>query len=350
MTASVLNFGTHNKTPMIAQTEVAECGLASLVMISCYYGNRIDLSIIRTQYSANIKGINLKQMIELADTLNLSSRPLQCNVDEVYKLQKPCILHWDMNHFVVLTKVSGKEDKAKFYVNDPAIGRRILNLEDFSKHYTGVSLEVTPTNNFEKKKEGPHMKLSQLWSSMSGLKSGLLKLVGLSFVLQLFALMSPYYMQWVVDEVLVSFDESLLTVLAVGFALIAIISVTTNAVRSWLILRVSSILNMQMGVNLLRHMLRLPMSYFESRHIGDVVSRFSSLEQIRERITTGVVETFVDGIMTITVLIMMLFYSIKLTLVVLATVLLYTLIRLALYAPLHQATEELIQCESTLIS
>jgi len=165
MTSSVLDFGIHNKTPMIAQTEVAECGLASLVMVSCYYGNRIDLSMIRNQYSANIKGINLKQMIELADTLNLASRPLQCNVDEVHKLQTPCILHWDMNHFVVLTKVSGKGDKAKFYVNDPAIGRRILTVKDFSKHYTGISLEVTPTNNFEKKKEGPHMKLTQLWSS-----------------------------------------------------------------------------------------------------------------------------------------------------------------------------------------
>lgn len=343
MTLNYLNFSLTKKVSLTLQSEIAECGLACMTMISSYYGNDIDIATARQKYSTNIKGINLRQLIELADTLNLSSRPLQCNVDEVHKLQTPCILHWDMNHFVVLTKVSGKGDKAKFYVNDPAIGRRILTVKDFSKHYTGISLEVTPTNNFEKKKEGSHMKLTQLWSSMSGLKSGLLKLVGLSFVLQLFALMSPYYMQWVVDEVFVSFDESLLTVLAIGFALIAIISVTTYAVRSWLVLRVSSILNMQMGVNLLRHMLRLPMSYFESRHIGDVVSRFGSLEQIRERITTGVVETFVDGIMTITVLIMMLFYSIELTLIVLVSIVIYTLIRLALYTPLHQATEELIQ-------
>ena len=144
---------------------------------------------------------------------------------------------------------------------------------------------------------------------MKGLKAGLLKLLALSLVLQLFALMTPYYMQWVVDEVLISFDESLLTVLAMGFALIAIISVVTNAVRSWLILLLSSLLNMQMGVNLLRHLLRLPMNYFESRHVGDIVSRFGSLAQIRERITTGFVETLVDGVMAITVLFMMLIYS-----------------------------------------
>jgi len=100
---------------------------------------------------------------------------------------------------------------------------------------------------------------------------------------------------------------------------------------------------MQMGVNLLRHLLRLPMNYFESRHIGDIVSRFGSLAQIRERITTGFVETFVDGVMAITVLIMMLIYSLKLTAVVVGAITLYTLVRLVLYRPLHQATEEMIQ-------
>ncbi|QOL25845.1 peptidase domain-containing ABC transporter [Thalassotalea sp. LPB0316] len=342
--SELLSFSLRKKfPPLILQTEVAECGLASLAMILCYYGHEVDLPAMRKRFSADLKGMNLQQLIELADSLNLASRALQCPIDEVYKLQTPCILHWDMNHFVVLTKVNGKGANAKFSVNDPAVGKRTLKHEEFSKHFTGICLELTPTNKFEKKKESAQMKLSQLWSSMSGLKTGLLKLIGLSLVLQLFALMSPYYMQWVVDEVLVSFDHSLLTILALGFALIAIISTITTTVRSWLILRLSSLLNMQMGVNLLRHLFRLPMSYFESRHVGDVVSRFGSLDQIRERITTGFVETLVDGVMAITVLVMMALYSIKLTAVVLAAIALYTIVRLALYRPLHQATEEMIQ-------
>lgn len=100
---------------------------------------------------------------------------------------------------------------------------------------------------------------------------------------------------------------------------------------------------MQMGVNLLRHLLRLPMSYFESRHVGDIVSRFGSLAQIRERITTGFVETFVDGLLAITVLIVMALYSMKLTAIVIGGITFYTLVRLVLYRPLHQATEEMIQ-------
>jgi ATP-binding cassette subfamily B protein RaxB len=339
----LLSFSSSKTVPLILQAEMAECALASMAMIASYHGHQLDMPAIRKRFSANLKGMNLQQVIEVGDSLGLASRALQCPLDEVHKLATPCILHWDLNHFVVLTKVSGKGKAAKFSINDPAAGKLSLSAEEFSKHFTGICLELTPTNKFEVKQEQTRMKFTQLWSSMSGLKSGLIKLIALSLVLQLFSLMAPYYMQWVVDEVLVSFDESLLTVLAIGFALIAIISVVTNAVRSWLILRLSSLLSMQMGVNLLRHLLRLPMSYFETRHIGDIVSRFGSLAQVRERITTGFVETLVDGVMAITVLIMMLIYSVKLTAVVLAAIILYTLVRLALYRSLHQATEEMIQ-------
>ena len=338
-----LNFSIDKSVPIILQAEIAECGLASMAMVASYHGHKFDMPAIRKHFSAHLKGMNLQELIELGDSLGLASRALECPIDEVHKLATPCILHWDLNHFVVLTKVLGKGQSAKFSINDPAVGKRTLNTKEFSKHFTGICLELTPTNKFEVKQEQSQMKLTQLWSSMSGLNAGLVKLIGLSLVLQLFVLMTPYYMQWVVDEVLISFDKPLLTVLAIGFALIAIISVVTNAVRSWLILRLSSLLNMQMGVNLLRHLLRLPMNYFESRHIGDIVSRFGSLAQIRERITTGFVETLVDGVMSITVLIMMALYSLKLTAVVLCAIVLYTIVRLALYRPLHQATEEMIQ-------
>jgi ATP-binding cassette subfamily B protein RaxB len=338
-----LSFSTSKSVPLILQSELAECGLASMAMIACYHGHKLDMPAIRNRFSAKMKGMDLQQLIDLGDDLGLASRALQCPIDEVHKLATPCILHWDLNHFVVLTQVSGKGKSAKFYINDPALGKITLTAEAFSKHFTGICLELTPTSKFEIKQEQARMKFTQLWSSMSGLKSGLIKLVGLSIVLQLFALMAPYYMQWVVDEVLIRFDRPLLMVLAIGFALICIISVVTNTVRSWLILRLSSLLNMQMGVNLLRHLLRLPMNYFESRHVGDIVSRFGSLAHIRERITTGFVETLVDGIMAVTVLIMMALYSLKLTAVVLGAITLYTIVRLILYRPLHQATEEMLQ-------
>ncbi len=337
--SSLLEFSSKKRVPLILQAEVAECGLATMAMVASYHGHQLDMPAMRKRFSANLKGMNLQQLIELGDSLGLASRALKCPVEEVHKLAIPCILHWDMNHFVVLTRVKGN----RFSVNDPAVGKRILSLEDFGKHFTGVALELTPTSNFEQKQERQRMKLSQLWSKITGLKGALIKLFALSIVLQLFVLATPYYMQWVVDEVLISHDKPLLIVLAMGFALLVVISIIATVVRSWLILRLSSLLNMQMGVNLLRHLLRLPMNFFESRHVGDIVSRFGSLAHIRERITTGLVETMVDGVMSLAILGMMLLYSVKLTIVVLIAVALYTLIRLALYRPLHQATEESIQ-------
>ncbi|MEL4427964.1 peptidase domain-containing ABC transporter [Shewanella indica] len=337
----LLEFSGKKRVPLILQAEMAECGLACIAMVASFYGHKLDMAALRKRFSADLKGMNLQQMIVLSDSIGLASRALKCPIEEVGKLTLPCVLHWDMNHFVVLTGVT----KSGVSINDPAFGKKTLTFNEFAEHFTGIALELTPTKGFEQADERQQMHLSQLWSKMTGLGRALTTLFVLSLLLQVFALVTPYYMQWVVDEVLISQDKPLLIVLAVGFGLLVAINVITTSVRSWLVLRVSSLLNMQMqmGVNLLRHLLRLPMSYFEKRHVGDLVSRFGSLAQVRERLTTGLVETVVDGVMSIAVLVMMLIYSVKLTLVVVAAILLYALLRFALYRPLHRATEESIQ-------
>lgn len=106
--SSKLNFKSSKTMPLILQSEIAECGLASIALIASYYGHQLDMPAMRKRYSANLKGMNLQQLIELGDSLGLASRALQCPVEEIHKLKTLCILHWDLNHFVVLTKVSGK--------------------------------------------------------------------------------------------------------------------------------------------------------------------------------------------------------------------------------------------------
>ncbi|WP_237057302.1 peptidase domain-containing ABC transporter [Microbulbifer sediminum] len=338
----LLEFSGFRRVPLVLQAEIAECGLACLAMVSSFHGRKMDLTALRQRFTANLKGMNLQQLIQLADSIGLAGRPLKCPLEEIGKLQLPCVLHWDLNHFVVLTGVK----KKKVSINDPAAGKRVMSLEEFSRHYTGVALELNPASNFEAQDDRRQMKLSQLWSRLTGLWQVLTSLLVFSLLLQLFALAMPYYMQWVVDEVLVSFDKPLLIVLAIGFGLVVLINVMTTIARSWLVLRVSSLLNMQMGVNLLRHLLRLPLDYFEKRHVGDLVSRFGSLAQIRERLTTGIVETVVDAVMSIAVIVMMLIYSAKLTALVAVFIALYALLRFSLYRPFHRATEEKIQASA----
>ncbi|TKB51179.1 peptidase domain-containing ABC transporter [Ferrimonas sediminicola] len=338
----VLDFSGIRRVPVILQAEIAECGLACLAMIVGYFGRQVDLATMRKKFSANLKGMNLQEMAEVADTLGVATRALKCSLEEVHKLKLPCIVHWNMNHFVVLTKVS----KENLIVIDPANGRKQYSKREFSSHFTGIALEFTPTSAFKRKDERKKMKLSQLWSKSVGFKRSLVSLFALSFMIQILSLVSPYYIQWVVDEVLLSKDLALLKVLAMGFALVVLINTVVSAVRSWLVVRLSSQFNFHLGINLLRHLLKLPMSFFEARHVGDLISRFGSLAQIRERLTTGLVETAVDGVMSLTVLVVMLIYDVRLTAIVLAAISLYAALRLGLYRALHRATEDSIQASA----
>ncbi|WLD58025.1 peptidase domain-containing ABC transporter [Salinispirillum sp. LH 10-3-1] len=323
---------------MVHQSEAAECGLACLAMIAGFYGYDTDLLHLRKRFSVSQHGVNLKQLMDMAARLQLVGRALQLEVDEIPQLQTPCVLHWDMNHFVVLKSSSSKG----VLIHDPAQGEVSLSWEEVAKHFTGVALELTPTEAFKPAKERRRLRLSQFWTRIRGLKRSLFQILALALVLQVFAVLSPFYMQTVVDDVLLRNDAHLLLVLAIGFALLMAIRVGTEALREFCILHLSTRLNIQMAANLFRHLIRLPIDYFQKRHMGDVVSRFGSLQAIRELLTTGLVSAVVDGIMAVITLVVMMVYSVKLGMVVIGFVVLYGLARLALYRPLRQLSEESI--------
>ncbi|WP_019677231.1 peptidase domain-containing ABC transporter [Arsukibacterium perlucidum] len=320
---------------MIYQSEAAECGLACIAMVANHHGHQLDLTTLRNRYSVSLKGANLQQLMQLSNQLGLTPRALKLDLDDLKNLRTPCILHWEMNHFVVLKKVH----RNSITILDPAMGERRLTLAEVDKAFTGVAMELTPGNEFKKIDERVRLGLTAFWTKVQGLIPSLTKLFILSLLLQIFLLAAPYYTQLVVDEVLISQDKPLLVVLALGFGLIMLLRVLTQTLRGWVVLHLGSVMSVQMAANLMRHLLHLPLSFFEKRHMGDVVSRFSSLNAVRELLTNSLVEGVIDGIMAITVLIMMYLYSPQLTLVVGIAVLIYGLLRWALYRPLHQLTE-----------
>ncbi len=338
----LLNFGRSKRLPVILQAEVAECGLACLAMIAGYHGYETELVNLRQRINISSHGTNFKNLIDMAARLHLAGRALKLDSDSVGALQLPCILHWDLTHFVVLKSV--KRNKA--IIHDPAGGERTLTKDEFDKHFTGVALELAPTSTFEAADTRKRVGLQHFWSRISGLKRSLLQILVLSLLLQVFAVISPYYMQTVVDDVILKNDDNLLLVLAFGFGLLLLIETGVNTLRQWVMLYLSSRLNIQMAANLFRHLIRLPMSYFSTRHMGDVVSRFSSLQNVRQLLTTSMVAAVVDGIMAVITLTVMFFYSVKLTLLVIIVVLLYAAIRLALYRPLRQLTELQIRAQA----
>lgn len=334
--ADNLTFLRSKSMPMLHQTEAAECGLACLAMIASFHGYQSNLNELRQRFSSSIEGCTLLDLMHLAEKLQLSSRPLRIEMEDLGALRLPCVLHWDLNHFVVLESVHRRH----IVIHDPAFGIRKVSLEETDKHFTGVALELLPTNDFMLKDGQSRLGLSSFWSKITGLKRSLSLLFILSLLLQVFTLIAPYYTQLVIDDVIMSSDTSLLLVLALGFSFVLIFEIATSGLRSFVLLHFSNLLSIQMSGNLFHHLVRLPLSYFEKRHIGDVVSRFDSLRQVRELLTTGMIEVLIDGLMALIILVVIMIYSPMLCLVVLAAVLLYALFRFVMYNSLRAVSEK----------
>jgi ATP-binding cassette subfamily B protein RaxB len=333
-----LHFSLARRTPIILQTEVAECGLACLAMVAGRHGHRVDLPTLRSRHVVSLKGSTLTDLMRVAGAMDLAPRPLRLDMQHLRELQLPCVLHWDFNHFVVLVRVRADG----VVLHDPALGRRDLPLAEFSKHFTGVALELRPTPAFAPRVERHRVPLGSWLGGTPGLARSLAQVLALALALQVFAVVAPFHMQWIVDHALVARDRDLVAVLGIGFMLLALVNTGVTALRAWLLVVLGTTLNLQLATRLFRHLIRLPMAWFDKRHVGDVLSKFSALDTIQRTLTAGFLEALIDGVMTLVTLAMMLLYSPRLTAVALVAAGLYAGLRFGLYRPLRLATEEQI--------
>ncbi|MFS2043033.1 peptidase domain-containing ABC transporter [Stenotrophomonas geniculata] len=320
---------------VVRQSESAECGLACMAMVCSHFGRKVSLREARLSYPNAARGMTLHGLVELGGRLGLDCRPLRVDMDQLKLLALPCILHWEFNHFVVLVDVGRRSAT----LLDPAIGRYKVPLAEFSRKFTGIALEASPSTNFQAAPAPRRVSLRQLTGNLVGLKRALALILGISIALQTLAMVAPFYMQWVVDYVLLSADSDLLTILGVAFGALVVLQVATGICRGWAITHLSSTVSMQWTVSVFRHLTRLPLDFFEKRQLGDVVSRMGSIQAIQKTITTTFVEVFVDGLMATITLLIMAIYSWKLTLVTLLALCTYFIARLASFMPLRSGTE-----------
>ena len=329
-------IGAATKVPSILQTEASECGLASLAMVANFHGYRVDLSGLRRRFGISLKGATLIDLVRIADQIGLAARPLRLELDELAQLRLPCILHWDLNHFVVLTSVGAHG----VIIHDPAVGIRKLPIATVSRHFTGVALEFTVTERFKPVAAAPRVRASQLLGRATGVKRALLQLFSLALALEVFAMISPMLLSWVVDHALVSGDRDLLLTLALGFILLLFVQTGLSMMRGWMLMGLNASLKVQSRANLFSHLMELPTPFFETRHLGDVMSRFSSQETILQTMTSELVEAILDGLMASITLGIMFILAPDLALIVLIGSVIYALLRWAFYMPLRHASIE----------
>src|SRR4051812_24878637 len=187
----MLTFSSSKRLPMVRQAEAAECGLACLAMVASYHGYRTDLNALRRRYPASQNGVTLRALMRLASHLQLAARPLRVEMHDLASVRLPAILHWDMTHFVVLKSVAAK----RILIHDPARGEWSIDLAEASNHFTGVALELSPTEGFVRHDERQMLPLSVFWSELKGSSHALVQALALSVALQFLALSAPFYMQ-----------------------------------------------------------------------------------------------------------------------------------------------------------
>lgn len=193
-----------------------------------------------------------------------------------------------------------------------------------------------------KKKDKTSIRIFKLFGEISGLWKSLGQIIILALVLEVFSLISPFFMQWVIDHAIVSADLNLLTTLAVGFGLLMLLSSLISLLQAWVVMHMATTLNVQWKANIFHHLINLPTNFFQKRHLGDIISRFGSIDSIQRTLTTSFLTAILDGLMTIFTLVLMFIYSSTLAWIAVLTMLLYAIIRWIWYYPLRRATEDQI--------
>ncbi|MFW8169220.1 peptidase domain-containing ABC transporter [Klebsiella pneumoniae] len=331
-----LDMRWRRRVPVIHQTETSECGLACLAMICGHFGKNIDLISLRRKFNLSARGANLAGINSIAEQLGMVTRALSLELDELGALKTPCILHWDFSHFVVLVSVK----RNRYVLHDPARGRRNVGLEEMTRYFTGVALEVWPGSEFSEETTQNRIQLRSLINSIYGIKSTLAKIFCLSVVIEAINLVMPVGTQLVMDHAIPAGDRGLLTLISAGLMFFILLRAATGMLRAWSSLVMGTLINVQWQSGLFNHLLRLPLAYFERRKLGDIQSRFGSLDTLRATFTTSVVGAIMDSIMVVGVFEMMLLYGGYLTWIVLGFTTVYVLIRLVTYGYYRQISEE----------
>lgn len=323
----------------VRQTEAAECGLAALAMIANWHGHDVDLNALRQRFGISTRGIGLRQLMQTADAMHLLARPLKLDLDGLHLLNLPAIIHWDLNHFVVLERV----DRGRAYIVDPAGTARWYPFDELGRHFSGVALELRPSHDFQPLEGRQRLRFRDLWSGMTGFRRALVQTLLLSLVMQAYILATPYYLRTAIDGALPALDESLLVTLAIGFAALALIGAGAMLLRKFVLLSAGAALSLGITSNLARRLFRLPITWFEKRKVGDIVTKFLSVLPIQRFLIESAPLALIDGMLSLLTLAMMLLTAPQLALVTLLGLLAYCAIRLALLRAEKQREQDYVK-------
>jgi ATP-binding cassette subfamily B protein RaxB len=341
-----LNLSGRQRLPVIRQSTFADCGLACIAMIAAYFGNNVDLAGLRRRFGASLAGTGLVNLIRTAESLHLSTRAVRCRLSELARLPQPCILHWGFDHFVVLRKVR----RSYLLIHDPAGGVLRVSIAEADAKFTGVALELTPGERFARRKPARRLRLTDLIVVDSEFGRGMSSALALAVVSELLLLATPFYLQAVIDQVLMRGDQQLLNTLALGFALLAAFQLVASALRQLTFQFLSQSTMFSLSSRVLRHLMHLSVSWFRARRTGDIQQRMQSLAGIQTFVTQSAPALVLDCIFLVIVVALMLVYAPALALIAGVATGAYVLWRVLAFPLMFELTNKVVRAEAAVQS
>jgi NHLM bacteriocin system ABC transporter peptidase/ATP-binding protein len=309
--------GPIRRTPTILQMEAVECGAAALAMVLAHYGAWIPLERLRVACGVSRDGSKASNIVKAALKLGLAAKGFRKEVSTLHELPMPCIIHWNFNHFVVLEGIDGD----RVSINDPAVGRRLVDIAELDRCFTGVALAMEPTEAFRKigsKPKGFQLLLREL----RGSRGPLALVIAVSLALIIPGLVIPGFSKIFVDEILIQNNESWLKPLLIGMAGTAIARALIAGLQQSLLLRLQTKMAVVMISRFLAHVISLPMDFFAQRHAGDIATRVATNEQISRLLSEGVVTNALSLVSVVFFGLVMAIYDLLLTSIVVCSAIL----------------------------
>jgi ATP-binding cassette, subfamily B, bacterial CvaB/MchF/RaxB len=322
--------------PLYLQMESAECGLACLAMVAGHYGSTVGLEELRAKFDVSVRGTSLQDLANMADQISLNARCVELTADEIGQLRMPAVLHWEGNHWVVVKKTSAKG----LQLNDPSLGERWVGWAEARTKFSGFAADFVPRARLERAPPEPRLKFVTLLRSFPGLGAAALQLMAVSIVLEIIALLTPYYTQIVMDHVLVTGDRDLLTIVALATGFLLVFQTVFTAIRGWAGVVLSQNVGYQLYAHVIRHLFRLPVTFFVRRQAGDLVSRFDSLGQLAHSLTRTSIEIVLDALISIGTVAMMFLYSATLAWISIGTFALMLVVKIIVFSSSQRVVAE----------
>jgi len=337
-----LNLSGLRRLPVVRQAAVTECGIACLAMIAQYFGSGEDIVSLRRRFGVSLKGVTLKSLIRMCESSYLSARAVRCGLGELRRLRTPCVLHWELSHFVVLRKVAGSH----LVLHDPARGLVRETFADADRKFTGVALELLPTPEFQRRKKLRPLRLRHLLVIDQGFATSASAAMLFALVSEFLLLAMPFYLQTVIDQVLMRGDYLLLNTLVLAFGLLAAFQVLAGAMRKLTFQFLSQATVFSLLSRVMRHLLRLPVSYFRARGLGDIQQRMQSLARVQEFVTQSAPAMALDAFFLVLVSAMMFAYQPVLALIVALAAFAYALWRMLIFRTSLEQANRLVRAEA----